>query len=264
MGVDVSWLPGTTALGRRATLLGLGLLLAGFTTGNNLFHLIFAVLAAAELISYLAARHVLRRAHTVVAVAPRGRVGAPLRCRVEIENRSRWLPLPAMRWSLTTTRGERAEVVTPAVAPAGRAAGAGRLAPAARGRLLVAEAAARTSFPLGLVSTRCRAAGSRTHALIHPQPDRGDDVHSLQRAGGSRTDLRPRERGEDPHEAREYRAGDDARWIDWKATARRGVSICRERRGHPTVALDVHLDRSGAAGVRFETRVSRAAGTAIA
>ncbi len=264
MRVEVSWRPGTTALGWRATLLGLGLLVAGWTTGNNLFHLVFAVLAASELVCFLAARHVLRRAHADVSLAARGRVGSPLRCRVDVENGSRWLPLPALTWSVTTTRGERAVVETPAVAPHAHEAGTGRLAPASRGRLALAGATASTSFPLGLVATRFRTAGGPASALIHPAPVRGDDPEPRGRAGTVRAASRARQRGEEPHEARRYRAGDDARWIDWKATARRGEPICRERRGHPPVALEVHLDRSGKCGPGFEARVSRAAGAALA
>jgi hypothetical protein len=59
--IKVSGMPRGTPLGRRAGLVGLGFLFAGFNTGNNLFYLVFTVLAASELSGFLLARWALRR-----------------------------------------------------------------------------------------------------------------------------------------------------------------------------------------------------------
>ena len=48
--VHVSLMPRGTRFGRRAGLLGIGILFAGFNTGNNLYYLVFTILAAAEIV----------------------------------------------------------------------------------------------------------------------------------------------------------------------------------------------------------------------
>src|SRR6185295_6368493 len=97
--ITVSSLPRGTPIGRRAGLMGLGFLLAGFNTGNNLFYLVFTVLASSEVIGFLLARAALRRIEAELAVPRRGQVGAPVRACIRLTNRGRWLPVPALRWT---------------------------------------------------------------------------------------------------------------------------------------------------------------------
>jgi len=262
MFLRVGRIPRSTPLGRRAGLIGLGLLVAGLNTGNNLFYLFFTLLAAAELVGFLAAGSVLRRTRIEVGLPRRGRAGAPLRVSVRVSNGSRWVPLPPLRWRLRTTRGEDVEVATPAVAPGGDGAGFARMVPAERGRMRVEATEVRTDFPFGLSERRARAAGAEAETLVVPRPLRARPSRSSRRSGDARSSARPRGAGEEPADAREYRVGDDARRIDWKATARTERLIYRERRGAIPTAVEVRLDRSGPPGRAFEDRVSRAAGAA--
>src|SRR5437867_6940182 len=104
----ISALPHGTPLGRRAGLIGMGFLFAGFNTGNNLFYLVFTVLASSELMGFLLARWILRGASAEVHAPRRGRVGYPLRATIHLRNRSRWLPVPALHWQLRVAGGEEA------------------------------------------------------------------------------------------------------------------------------------------------------------
>ncbi|UCF67845.1 MAG: DUF58 domain-containing protein [Acidobacteriota bacterium] len=264
MRLEVSPLPRSTPLGRWATLLAVGLLFAGINTGNNLFYLVFALLAASELAGVLAAGRVLRRARATATLAARGQVGSPLRVTIALSNRCRRLPLPALRWRLTTSRDETTEIVTPPLAAGERASAYGRLTPSRRGALRLTRIEARTDFPLGLGRRIVRLRDIPALALIAPRPLQASPLAlSHERGQAVRTTERD-ERGDDPHEARPYRPGDDARQIDWKATARSNTVIWRQRRSPPPRSLEVCLDRSGPPGPAFEARVSRAAGAAIA
>src|SRR5262249_42876586 len=148
--VVTSRFPRSTPLGRRAGLLGIGLLFAGLNTGNNLFYLVFTVMAASELVGFLVAGRALRRLKAESTIPHRGRPGPPMRLTIRLSNQSRWLPVPALRWKMRTARGDEAEVTTPALAPGAAGSGTARLVPSRRGRLAFAAAEARTEFPLGL------------------------------------------------------------------------------------------------------------------
>ncbi|RMG43112.1 MAG: DUF58 domain-containing protein [Acidobacteria bacterium] len=258
--VRVSPWPRSTPLGRAAAFLALGLLFAGLNTGNNLFDLIFAVLAAGELVGFLAAGHLLRCSRVELRVASRGTAGRPLPVVVTIHNGSRRRTLPALRW-IVDAGGARGTVVTPPVPPRGSGTGSGSVTPPARGRLAVRRLEAQTDFPLGLARRVVRAVPLReASALIAPRPlEAAPEVLPRHRrfVPVAAAWRRP---GEEPFDARPYRPGDDARRIDWKATARSPQVIWRDRRGSPPPELIVRLDRSGPSGPAFEDRVSRAAG----
>jgi uncharacterized protein (DUF58 family) len=251
-------------MGRRAGLIGVGLLFAGLNTGNNLFYLLFTVMAASELVGFLVAGMALRRAEVEVIVPRRARVGAPLRVTIRLVNRSRWLPVPSMQWRLVGSRDAAAEVLTSALGPGTSAEGTGRMVPAARGWLRFEQAQASTVFPLGLARRVVRLSPLTIETLVTPSLERARHPTAGSRRGDVRRLAHPKGSGEDPLDARDYRPGDDARRIDWKATARTDRLMWRDRRGEPPHAIRVRLDRSGPPGPAFERRVSRAAGAAVA
>lgn len=260
--VTVSALPHGTPLGRRAGLVGLGFLFAGFNTGNNLFYLVFTVLAASELTGFCLAWWAIGRLIGKVVTPHRGRAGSPVRVTIHLTNRGKWLPVPALVWRLRTADGAETEVRTPFLPPGATVTGTGRLPPSRRGWLEVGSVEARTDFPLGLARMVVKLGGPRTKTLVTPQLGLGDRGATGVRRGDVRRLARPKATGEEPVEAREYRPGDDARRIDWKASARTEHLLLRERRGDPPRAIQIRLDRSGIEGRGFETKVSRAAGAA--
>jgi len=261
--VTISRFPRSTPLGRRAGLLGIGLLFAGLNTGNNLFYLVFTVMAASELVGFLVAGRALRRLEAEVTIPRRGRAGAPTRITVRLTNSSRWLPVPALLWKMKSAGGGEAEVTTPALAPGATGSGTARLVPERRGWLAFEAAEARTEFPLGLARRIVRLGPIPAETLVTPALDPARQASAGKRRGDVRRLAHPTGSGEEPIDAREYVPGDDARRIDWKASARTERLMWRDRRGDPPLAIRVRLDRSGGAGPAFERRVSRAAGTAV-
>jgi uncharacterized protein (DUF58 family) len=256
----VSPLPRSTPLGRRAGLVGIGLLAAGLNTGNNLFYLFFSVMAATELVGFFASGRALRRAHVELLMPRRGRQGSPVRATIRLTNGSRWLPLPPLRFRLRSRAGDEGEVTTPAVAPGATASGVGRIVVSRRGWLELERIELTTDFPFGLSGRRARWDRPPARALVFPRPSPASGGRAARRVGWSGAGRRSTGSGEEPMDAREYRAGDDARRIDWKASARSERLIWRQRRGHPPVSVAIRLDRSGPPGPSFETRVSNAAG----
>lgn len=261
--VTTSRFPRSTPLGRRAGLLGIGLLFAGLNTGNNLFYLVFTVMAASELVGFLVAGRALRRLQAEVTIPRRGRAGAPMRLTIRLSNQSRWLPVPALRWKMKTAGGDEAEVTTPALAPGATGSGTARLAPRRRGWLAFESAEAYTEFPLGLARRFVKLGPIPTETLVTPALDPARHASAGKRRGDVRRLAHPTGSGEEPIDAREYVPGDDARRIDWRASARTEKLMWRDRRGDPPLAVRVRLDRSGGAGPAFERRVARAAGTAV-
>lgn len=254
--------PRSTPLGRRTGLIGLGLLFAGFNTGNNLFYLVFTLLAASELVGFLAAGSVLRHVQLEVITPRRGSVGASLRVTLRLRNKSRWLPLPALRWRLRSNRGDEGEVLTPALHAGGSGAATCRLRPGRRGWFDLEAIETETGFPVGL-SRRTVRFRPTARTLVLPRATRLHDRGLGKRKGDLKRRAHPRGGGDEPVDARDYRPGDDARTIDWKASARTERLILRERRGESLRALEVRLDRSGNPGPAFEQRVSTAAGAAV-
>jgi hypothetical protein len=164
--VTTSRIPRSTPLGRRAGLLGMGLLFAGLNTGNNLFYLVFTVMAASELVGFIVAGRALRRLKAEVTIPRRARAGSPTRITVRLTNHSRWLPVPALRWMMKTTGGAEAEVITPALGPGATGSGTARLVPTRRGLAGLRGGGS----PHG-VSARPRAA--RRASGSHPRADAG-------------------------------------------------------------------------------------------
>jgi uncharacterized protein (DUF58 family) len=267
MNLRVFRIPRSTPLGRRAGLIGLGLLVAGLNTGNNLFYLFFTLLAAGELVGFLAAGMALRRATIEVATPARGTAGAPMRATLRLVNGSRWLPLPSLTFRLRPGGSEEVEVATPVVLPGRSGSSVFRLTPRERGRLRFEAVDLRTDYPFGLSQRRAALPAWEARTLVLPCAVAGGMDRSRQPAEEASSSRHLAGFGEEVIEAREYRPGDDARRIDWKATARTERLILRDRRGEAPASIEVLLDRSGAPGAAFELRVSQAAGavsTAIA
>src|SRR5438552_18409333 len=111
----ISALPHGTPLGRRAGLVGVGFLFAGFNTGNNLFYLVFTILASSELVGFFLARRALRALELDVQLPRRARAGGPVRMTLRLANRGGWLSAPALLWTVRAADGSEAEVRTPAL-----------------------------------------------------------------------------------------------------------------------------------------------------
>ncbi len=258
--VEIARLPRGTTFGRRVGLLGAGILLAGFNTGNNLYYLVFTVLAAAEFAGFLLARLTLAGLEGELVLPRRGHAQAPLRATLRVRNANARWPVPALRWTIALPGGAELVVKTPALAGGASATGTGHATPRERGWLAPAVAQAASAFPLGLAAAALRLDVGGARTLVAPALlGRATGLETGDERGAAPRAQATAGAGEEPGDAREYRPGDDARGIDWKATARSERLVWRERRAEPPRAEIVRLDRRGPAGPAFESRVARAA-----
>ncbi len=262
--VEVARLPRGTTFGRRVGLLGAGILLAGFNTGNNLYYLVFTILAAAEFAGFCLARLTLRGLEGELVLPRRAHAQAPLRATLRLHNANARWPVPALEWTIALDGGVALVLRTPALAGGASATGTGHATPRQRGRLTPVVAETATAFPLGLAAAALRLDVSGAHTLVAPALLDRAAAHETGDERGAARSARPAPgAGEEPGDAREYRPGDDARGIDWKASARSERLVWRERRAEPPRAEIVRLDRRGPAGPAFESRVARAATRAV-
>ena len=140
--------------------------------------------------------------------------------------------------------------------PRGGTALSMRLLATTRGRFRLGPLHLRVQGPLGLVQRRAEVADTLE---LEAWPDLGAlSRDALALVHGSRGEARRRalrpEDGREFHSLRTYRPGEDARGIDWKATARRDVPVVRvlrpEQHQPVLLLLDCGRHMSGLSGGR--------------
>ena len=122
----------------------------------------------------------------------------------------------------------------------------GGLPPMRRGVHRIATAHARSSFPFGMFRCRRRLT-CEVELAVHPRPV---EIAGARGAGAAATfaaldgtSLAP---GHDVvGHLREWRSGDSLRNVHWRATARRGRPLVKERDGDAGAGVAVVLDRRG-------------------
>jgi len=248
-------------LGLRLVLVTVAIGLAAANTGNNLLYLILSLVTGLCLAAVLAARAARRMrvaAHmpsTVVAGQPlvmtaiaEGRF--PLLPQTWVQVRIDGLPQPIAMEVAIPSRDGRAIVSTTVTAPG-------------RGRYDRMSVTGHTGYPLDLSTSSSRA--SRAGPLIVTPAFM--PIRSLRVVGDSPawTDVsapaRPRSGGSggDPIDRRPLRPHDDARHIDWRASARSGETIVREFPIEAPRRIGLVLDRRARDSESFETCIGRAA-----
>lgn len=126
----------------------------------------------------------------------------------------------------------------------------------ARGEVKIEEVRIGSGFPLGFFK-RSRVSPLGLRILVYPRP--AVPSYPVPAGGGEgnerRSDSPVGEVGDELKELREYRASDPLKWIEWKATARKGRTMVREfhRTEGDTLVMDLS-ERSG----HWERRVSHA------
>ena len=145
---------------------------------------------------------------------------------------------------------------------------AGRLVPLHRGRLKLERIDLRTTFPFGLVRADRRI---NQAATIVVWPARGRLTERLLHRGAVETSSAPPSQvsgGQDEFFGlREYRPGDNPRWIHWRRSATRKAPVVREMaRPLPEtvwVLLDTHWPEASEEGGALRDRALRFAATLI-
>lgn len=267
--------------------------LAAVNTGNNLLFLLLAVMLSAIVSSGITARRSLRGVTVSLEIPENVFAGERVPVQVSLHNRKRWFPAfsilvediqagprggkprrfrppfrsrPGLRDAADC---DRAVLRHPAYFPIVRARDARSELVTQhfpyRGRYSVRGFRLSTRFPFGFFSRGERVA-AEGEILVFPRPGQvSAQVHLLPFLPGTSEGTRIGQ-GESLYAIRDYVAGDPARHVDWKATARTGSLMTREFARQEEMKLCVILDaRRHAAGgedtpERFERAVSHAAG----
>lgn len=132
---------------------------------------------------------------------------------------------------------------------------------ARRGLYAIGSAEIASTDPFGLLRFR-RKAAPETEMLVYPEVHEtpGLPVRDAEEAGGR---IQPASRGDELSGLRDYRPGDDRRFIHWKSVARTGELVVKEfapdapRRY--SVVLNLRASPAGAEGQELEDAVSAAA-----
>lgn len=162
-------------------------------------------------------------------------------------------------WSSSSVRGAFRDLVTPGPTLDGHRQSFEtstmktleyRVTPSARGDLQLGPLTVRLHGPLGLTS-RQFTVPAIDHVKVMPDlAALTQDALTLARAEANLARVKKvRAEGREFESLREYRAGDDRRVIDWKATARRGKPLVRlyqpEKNQHVVLLLDCGRHMAG-------------------
>jgi transglutaminase-like putative cysteine protease/uncharacterized protein (DUF58 family) len=224
-----------TRLGLAAAAMAAFTLFAAGSTGNNLLYLLFAATSTALILSVAAGRWNLRHLRARFEAPERIFRGAPFTARVVVEN------VGTGTARLVRAAGPEGESAPADVAPGTPLRADLRMTLSARGRHLVGGLALESLYPFGFFVMRRRVPPEEVLVL----PDAGgfdarDAREENARALGAGARRKARE-GEF-FGPRPYGAGDDARLIHWKLSAKAGRPVVAEYAGAPEGKVVVRLE----------------------
>jgi uncharacterized protein (DUF58 family) len=141
--------------------------------------------------------------------------------------------------------------------------GAGEILFPRRGRYTSASFVLETAFPFGLMRKRRRfeSAERDPGVIVYPAPEPGLAIPLARLREGSRLPLPRAGAGQELHRIRPHQAGDSARQVMWKASARAGALLVREDSEESALRLRLRLALDPAcAPEAAERALSRCAG----
>jgi uncharacterized protein (DUF58 family) len=253
-----------TKQGRGAVLACILVAAAAANTANNLLYLLLAILIALYPVSAWLARRSLRAVSAQLLAPTEVRAGAPVDAAARLRNPEDGQGAPGVVAELLGA-GAAAEVV-PFLPRGGSVTLSFPFSFPRRGvqrlRLLL-----RSPFPFGILDAVKGAGEEEVLVLPRPAPD-WREPPQMGEASGDEPSRRPG-LGVDLLDIRDYRPGEDARAIDWKATARLERPMvrvfAREEERRAALVVDPSFPKGlpqAAAEDAVEEAISRAAGAA--
>ncbi|HEY2031744.1 MAG TPA: DUF58 domain-containing protein [Myxococcales bacterium] len=246
-----------TRIGRWYTALTVAIGFAAINTGNNLLFLILGLLLSSIVVSGILSEQSLkgirieRRLPASAAAGEPALIGLCARNTKKrapsfsLELRERGGHVRGRGFLIFLAAGETAEVAYP-------------FAPVRRGRYRFEQLEVATRAPFGLFE-KSRPIDADAEIVVFPRkvPAPVFEVSSLAREG-----EKPEDRvglGLEVHGLRDHRAGEDARSIHWRSTARHGRLIGIDREQERRLRICVVFDHRGLSGEPLERAVERAA-----
>lgn len=237
-----------------AVLLAIG----SINSQNNLLFLLLGLTLASGIVSGLISGHMMMSVRAERHVPYHASAGSPAVFRYIVSNRSRWMPLFALRVEEVTWTRERKGrswsrlMASPRgyvayVAPRGSVEIVAGTTPMRRGEARLSALRVSSAFPFGLVRKSCTF---EQHAalVIHPRvrrlrPDVTTNLVSRADVGKTASSLRGR--GDEFYGLRDYAPGDSPRLIAWRSTARLGSLVVRENTASAAGQVWILLSLSG-------------------
>ncbi|MDD5762920.1 MAG: DUF58 domain-containing protein [bacterium] len=247
--------------GRAFLLVTLGIGVAAVNTGNNLLYLALSINLSLILLSGVLSEGTLR--HVTLKVRPAseafagGEAFLAVTCSVETKR------FPGISLVAILRAGEKPMTVRfPDIAPGTSVTRVVPFRPARRGELDSIHASVSTRFPFSLFEKSLEL-DVPAGILVYPRPSppaaRCEDLPVAAPSG--RPFLSGRV-GAFPRGVREHLPADPVRDIHWKATARTGRWMVKEREGEATPWIDLRVDEGGTPEA-FEAGLSEACGAVL-
>ncbi|MCA2962654.1 MAG: DUF58 domain-containing protein [Acidobacteriaceae bacterium] len=229
--------------------------IGAFLSANNLIFLILSALLATLVVSGNLNR--LTLAGLEVEFEPPEHLFAKEDAsgRFLIRNTKSWFPSFALRLTSANENGLRTAVFIPLIAPGEIVAFHADVCFARRGRYRENGFAFSSRFPFGFAERRARVT-LLAEVLVYPELRDHHLIHPLFADVLAEAEARRQGRGAEFHQLRPYRYEDDARHIDWRATARHGEMHLREYAIEQQEDVELWLDLGGWQRQPFEDAIS--------
>lgn len=212
-------------------------------TGNNLFYLVFSMMASVLAVSALAAAFSLRRLEIGRHLPDLLCANSPSRAAFVIKNQKRWWPSYALRLTDVTTNGNELDqkLIVPYLSPGASCILPYTLMSSRRGVLQLSGVKVSTVFPFGFFD---KTAYYPSSAVVLVSPPLKPLPQGLMREvleAGLKRSLHRKGHGSDLYNLRLYQPGDDSRTIHWLTTARTSKLIVRETEEEGERRATIHL-----------------------
>jgi uncharacterized protein (DUF58 family) len=248
--------------------------LAALNSQANLLFGVFGLMIGILLISGIISRGVLRRLALHRILPEHGVVGREMSVSYEFTNLKRFWPSFAV--TIAEMEGVEAFARQPHgyllhVAPKSTTTVPVQLIPKRRGLHAMGRYQLSTSFPFGFIK-RAIDRRQEDRFLVFPALAEVDSklLAMCRSAESTGTTMRPRRGGSDEfYGLKEYRTGENPRWIYWRRSARTGTLVSREMTHvsppRLSILLDTHAaDRDGEGPAMLERCIALAASLANA
>jgi uncharacterized protein (DUF58 family) len=248
--------------------------LAALNSQANLLFGVFGLMIGILLISGIISRGVLRRLSLHRVLPEHGVVGREMSVSYEFENLKRFWPSFAV--TIAEMEGVEAFVRQPHgyllhVAPKSTTTVPVQLTPKRRGLHAMGRYQLSTSFPFGFIKRAIDRRQEDRFLVFPPLAEVDSKLLAMCRSAESTgTTMRPRRGGSDEfYGLKEYRSGENPRWIYWRRSARTGTLVSREMT-HVSpprllILLDTHApDNADGAAALVEHSIAIAASLAHA
>ncbi len=247
--------------GKAFLLITLGIGIAAVNTGGNLLYLAFSLNLSLVVVSGFLSEWTLRRISLSARAASEAFVGKESYLAVTCSAAGKRFPSISLSARIELEDGT-VTVRFPNIAPSGAATRVVAFRPAVRGRRNAAAGTLSTRFPFSLFEKSADLAVP-TDLLVYPRPISPDTLGlGTPKAGLSENPRHAGRSGAFPRGAREHQPADPVRDIHWKATARMGKWMVKEREAEVVPAVELRIPVP-CGPEEFETRLSMACGAVI-